>query len=90
MAVRSNLEKQRPKRKATPETMKPFTHEQLRRYLEAQLDEIQKFKWIESERANEDIGFDRAAFEWIRLHGDSFRREWLGKLSSFEQSPLVN
>lgn len=69
--------------------MTPFTHDQLRCYLEAQLNEIEKFKWIESERANCDIGFDRAAFEWIRLYGDAFRREWLGEGVSIEAATAM-
>lgn len=69
--------------------MKPFTHDQLKYYLEAQLTEIQKYKWIESERQHHDIGFDRAAFEWIRLYGDDFRREWLGKQLVCEVAPLL-
>lgn len=54
-----------------------MNREQLKTYLDAQVDEIQKYKWIQSERERHDIGFDRAAHEWSNKYGDSFRREWL-------------
>ena len=34
----------------------------------AELEEINKHKWIESEKAGEDIGFDRALLDWTRFH----------------------
>jgi hypothetical protein len=52
--------------------------EELRAYLEAQIEEIQKYKWIESERQSRDIGFQRAALEWINLYSESFRHQWFG------------
>ena len=51
--------------------------EQLRTYLEAQLAEINRYKWLESEREHCDIGFERAAFEWIYQYGEAFRQGWL-------------
>ena len=33
-----------------------------------ELDEILKYKWIESERAGFDIGMDRAIREWLQNH----------------------
>lgn len=39
----------------------------------AELDEIRRYKWIESQKANEDIGFERALVEWVDKHRD----EWL-------------
>ena len=54
-----------------------MSREELKAYLNAQLDEIQKYKWIESERHSEDIGFERAAFEWIGKYGDSFHQYWI-------------
>lgn len=35
--------------------------------------EIERYKWIESEKLNRDIGRERAACEWIRAYG----RIWL-------------
>ena len=41
----------------------------------AERDEIMKHKWIESEKAGYDIGFERALLDWIRNH----RYEWKSK-----------
>lgn len=55
-----------------------MNREELKIYLDAQVQEIQKYKWIESERHRQDIGFERAALEWISLYSDSFRQYWFG------------
>ncbi|PDH29018.1 MAG: hypothetical protein CNC89_03805 [Puniceicoccaceae bacterium MED-G31] len=39
----------------------------------AERDEILKHKWIESEKQGQDIGFDRALFDWIRKHRSAWR-----------------
>lgn len=31
--------------------------------------EIERYKWIESERIGKDIGRERAAWEWIKAYG---------------------
>lgn len=31
--------------------------------------EIERYKWIESEKSNQDIGRERAAWEWISAYG---------------------
>ena len=31
-------------------------------------NEIHKHKWIESEKANKDIGFEQALTDWIQKH----------------------
>lgn len=33
--------------------------------LRSQLEEINKYKWIESEKAGKDIGMERATREWM-------------------------
>ncbi|MBF0569888.1 MAG: hypothetical protein HQL18_03845 [Candidatus Omnitrophica bacterium] len=33
--------------------------------------EIDRYKWIESEKAGYDIGFERAAKEWLNRNADS-------------------
>lgn len=38
----------------------------------AEREEILKHKWIESEKAGEDIGFERALLTWVTGH----RVEW--------------
>jgi len=34
----------------------------------AEREEILRHKWIESEKAGKDIGFERALLDWIRGH----------------------
>jgi hypothetical protein len=39
----------------------------------AEREEILRHKWIESEKAGGDIGFERALLDWIRKHRDEWR-----------------
>jgi hypothetical protein len=41
----------------------------------AQRDEILRHKWIESEKAGHDIGFEQALLDWVRHHRDNWRKE---------------
>jgi len=43
------------------------------------LDEINKYKWIESEKAGFDIGFERASEEWINSHSKNYLAQRPGK-----------
>jgi|TARA_R110001592_G_scaffold266831_1_gene532629 hypothetical protein len=43
--------------------------------------EIDKLKWIESEKAGRDIGKDKAVFLWIKNHRSNWVTEY-NKLSS--------
>jgi hypothetical protein len=38
-----------------------------------ELEEINRHKWIESEKAGEDIGFEKALIDWVMNH----RAGWL-------------
>lgn len=40
----------------------------------SQLEEIKKYKWIESEKAGKDIGMERAAREWMAKHFPEWKR----------------
>ena len=40
----------------------------------AEREEILKHKWIESEKAGHDIGFERALLDWIVKHRSNWRR----------------
>jgi hypothetical protein len=40
----------------------------------AEREEILKHKWIESEKAGRDIGFDRALTDWIIKHRSKWRQ----------------
>jgi hypothetical protein len=41
---------------------------------QAERDEILKHKWIESEKAGRDIGFERALTDWIIKHRSKWRK----------------
>lgn len=38
--------------------------------------EIDRLKWIESEKAGKDIGFLKAYYLWSKLHKDKWLREF--------------
>ena len=46
----------------------------LYREFQAERDEILRHKWIESEKAGRDIGFDRALTDWIVKHRANWRK----------------
>ena len=46
----------------------------LYREFQAERDEILKHKWIESEKAGHDIGFERALTDWIVRHRSKWRK----------------
>ena len=41
----------------------------------AEREEILKHKWLESEKAGKDIGFERALLDWIRNHRDLWKAD---------------
>jgi hypothetical protein len=44
------------------------------REFEAEKEEIMKHKWIESQKAGHDIGFEQALTDWIVKHRSKWRR----------------
>lgn len=46
----------------------------LYREFQAEREEILRHKWLESEKAGRDIGFDRALTDWIVKHRSKWRR----------------
>ncbi|HXR08302.1 MAG TPA: DUF4032 domain-containing protein [Candidatus Acidoferrum sp.] len=46
----------------------------LYREFEAERNEILKHKWLESEKAGHDIGFERALTDWIMKHRSKWRK----------------
>jgi len=44
------------------------------REFEAEKEEIMKHKWIESEKAGHDIGFEKALTDWIVKHRTKWRK----------------
>ncbi|HEY1790410.1 MAG TPA: DUF4032 domain-containing protein [Verrucomicrobiae bacterium] len=45
----------------------------LYREFQAEREEILRHKWIESEKAGHDIGFERALTDWIFKHRSAWR-----------------
>ena len=41
----------------------------------AEREEILKLKWIESEKAGGDIGFEKALMIWVRKHRSDWKSE---------------
>lgn len=46
----------------------------LYREFQAEREEILRHKWIESEKAGRDIGFEQALTDWIIKHRSNWRR----------------
>jgi len=46
----------------------------LYREFQAEREEILRHKWIESEKAGRDIGFEQALTDWIIKHRSKWRR----------------
>jgi len=43
----------------------------------SQEEEVEKYKWIESEKEGRDIGTDRAIREWLQRHFSAWKRfQW--------------
>ena len=50
-------------------------------------EEINKHKWIESEKAGKDIGWDRACREWLQKHFPRWERaRWQHVIAATLQS----
>lgn len=47
----------------------------LYREFQAEREEILRHKWIESEKAGYDVGFERALTDWILRHRARWRKE---------------
>jgi hypothetical protein len=37
--------------------------------------EIERYKWIESEKAGADIGFEKASHDWLNRYADEWCRQ---------------
>ena len=59
--------------------------------LEDILNEVNKYKWYESEKAGADIGFERASREWIHSYSKDFLANHSNKTSflSLKASPVA-
>lgn len=57
----------------------------------AEREEILRHKWIESEKAGYDVGFERALLDWIRKHRDEWRQSRRnGTREPFSPSQAIN
>ena len=54
----------------------------LYREFQAERDEILRHKWIESEKAGRDIGFDTALIDWLVHHRAGWHRAFMAKLEA--------
>ena len=50
--------------------------------LDAQLREIDRHKYLLSEKAGRDVGWEGAAKDWIQTHGSAWREWWEGQPGS--------
>jgi hypothetical protein len=53
----------------------PVNDSLLYREFLAEREEILRHKWIESEKAGHDIGFEKALLDWIVRHRSSWRAQ---------------
>jgi hypothetical protein len=51
-----------------------FNESSLYQEYRAELDEILKHKWIESEKAGKDIGFEKALTDWVFNYKAGWRK----------------
>ena len=57
-----------------PDSQDLVKNSSLYKEFQAEREEILRHKWIESEKAGYDIGFDRALTDWIMKHRSKWRR----------------
>ena len=60
--------------KTNPDPQSAMMNSSLYREFLAEREEILRHKWIESEKAGYDIGFERALLDWIVKHRSSWRK----------------
>jgi len=59
-----------------------MTEKDLLNFNRAQIKEINKYKWLESEKFGFDIGVKKAAFEWSNKFCDCFSEYFLEETHS--------
>lgn len=52
------------------------------------IEEINRHKWIESEKAGYDIGFEKATQDWLKRFSQEWIKKHLGK-ESYEPKPSL-
>ena len=61
--------------KLNPETSDFVKNSVLYKEFLAEREEILKHKWLESEKAGHDIGFEKALLDWIVKHRSAWREK---------------
>jgi hypothetical protein len=72
--------------KESSSTSDVLKNSSLYREFQAEREEILKHKWIESEKAGHDIGFERALTDWIVKHRAKWRKSRQSQLQSQGQN----
>ena len=49
-----------------------------------EITEIEKHKWIESEKAGHDVGGNRATLDWMMKHRETWNQGWDKKNKKLE------
>ena len=49
------------------------------RHVVDECHEIDRHKWIESEKVGQDIGKDKARWSWVCHHKNQWHSEWINK-----------
>jgi hypothetical protein len=55
-------------------TLRNLKRDPLAEINRSQAEEIKKYKWIESEKAGKDIGWERACREWLEKHFPAWKQ----------------
>jgi hypothetical protein len=56
-------------------TLRHRVQDPLADVIRSQHEEIKKYKWIESQKAGQDIGWERAEEEWLQKHFPEWKRD---------------
>jgi hypothetical protein len=67
--------------KSAPTETELLKNSSLYREFQAEREEILRHKWIESEKAGRDIGFERALTDWIVKHRSKWQKNRKATLS---------
>jgi hypothetical protein len=71
-------------------TQRTRKHDPLAEIVRSQHEEIKKYKWIESEKQGRDIGWERAAREWMQKYFPDWKRHrWESAIDEAMQAQPV-